>query len=268
VKSLRVIALSYVGLLVGLPTIFLFQRAFASGVSAWWHQVDTASFAAALRLSLEIALVVVPLNTVVGVFGAVLVARSSSRWSRLLELCYDVPASVSPVIIGLALVLAYSRLGWFGGALLAHGIAVLFSPIGIALASTAVSLPYVLRSVVPVLRERGRDAELASFSLGASPTRTFWLVTWPAIRWSVLYGVTLTLTRTLGEFGAVLVVSGNISAKTQTLPIFIYDQWDQNQNALGTYAGALVLVLVAVLIMIITNLFQRKEASRRVLAAR
>ncbi len=159
----------------------------------------------------------------------------------------------------MALVLAYSRIGWFGSWLASHGIQILFSPIGIVMATMAVSLPYVLRSVLPVLIEVGKDQEDAARTLGAGAFRTFWQVTLPAIRWGVLYGVTLTIARTLGEFGAVLVVSGNITGKTQTLPIYIFDAWDQNFDTIGSFAGALVLASISIVALIILSTLRARE---------
>jgi sulfate transport system permease protein len=141
---------------------------------------------------------------------------------------------------------------------------VLFSPLGIVLATMAVSLPYVLRSIVPVLLEVGMDQEHAARTLGAGRFRTFWNITLPSIRWAVLYGVTLTIARTLGEFGAVLVVSGNISGRTVTLPIYIYDSWDQRFDVLGTYSGALVLALVSMAVLAVLALLRRRERKLRV----
>ena len=174
------------------------------------------------------------------------------------------PVAVSPVILGIALVLAYSRIGWFGAPLARVGIMVLFSPLGIVLATMAVSLPYVLRSIVPVLMESGTEQEQAARTLGAGRLRTFFQVTLPSIRWAVMYGITLTIARTLGEFGAVLVVSGNISGKTQTLPIYIYDDWDQRFDVFGSYAGALILALMSVVVLTILAVLRKRERNLRV----
>jgi sulfate transport system permease protein len=136
---------------------------------------------------------------------------------------------------------------------------VLFTPLGVTIATMSVSLPYVLRSILPVLTEIGEDQEQAARTLGAGGLRIFWSVTLPSIRWAVLYGVTLTIARTLGEFGAVLVVSGNIEGVTQTLPIWIYDSWDQRFDVLGSYSGALVLALISVLVLSVLALLRRRE---------
>ncbi len=256
---LRVVVIAYLGALVGLPVVFLFGKALGHGLSAFVTQVTQPSAVAALKLSAEVALIAVPLNTLVGIGAALLLARRSFVGNRALTTAFDVPVAVSPIIIGIALVLAYSRIGWFGGWLSANGIRILFSPAGIVLATMAVSLPYVLRSVLPVLVEVGREQEQAARTLGAGGLRIFWQVTLPAIRWGVLYGVTLTIARTLGEFGAVLVVSGNISGRTQTLPIYIYDSWDQSYNTLGAFAGALVLATISIVALVILSALRSRE---------
>ena len=257
--SLRVVVIAYLGALVGLPVGFLFVKAFSHGWSTFWNEVTTPVAVAALQLSVEVAAIAVPVNTVIGIGAAVLLARRRFLGSRVLMVLFDVPVAVSPIIIGVALVLAYSRIGWFGGWLGAHGITVLFSPVGIVMATMAVSLPYVLRSVLPVLIEVGKDQEQAARTLGAGSVRTFFSITLPAIRWGVLYGVTLTIARTLGEFGAVLIVSGNISGRTQTLPIYIYDAWDQSYNFIGAFAGALVLASISIVALVVLSMLRNRE---------
>ncbi len=257
--ALRGVVLLYVGVLVGLPVLFLVLKAFSHGLGAFFAEITRPEALSALKLSLEVAAVAVPVNTVIGVGAAILVTRHHFAGKRFLDTIFDVPVAISPVIIGVALVLAYSRIGWFGAPLATWGIRVLFTPLGIALATMAVSLPYVLRSIVPVLLEIGTDQEQAARTLGAGRLRVFWHVTLPSIRWAVMYGVTLTLARTLGEFGAVLVVSGNISGVTQTLPIYIFDSWDQRFDVLGSYAGALVLALMSTLVLAVLALLRRRE---------
>jgi sulfate transport system permease protein len=257
--SLRLVVILYLGLLVGLPVGYLFIKAFSNGFHAFWIEVTKPNALAALRLSGEVALIAVPVNTVVGIGAALLLAKRKFFGSRALQLAFDIPVAVSPIIIGVSLVLAYSRIGWFGSWLASNGIQILFSPIGIVMATMAISLPYVLRSVLPVLIEVGKDQEDAARTLGAGPFRTFWQVTLPAIRWGVLYGVTLTIARTLGEFGAVLVVSGNITGKTQTLPIYIFDAWDQNFDTVGAFAGAVVLASISIVALIILSTLRARE---------
>lgn len=262
--AVRGVVLVYLGILIGLPVVFLVIKALQHGVGAFWAQITEPDAISALKLSIEVATVAVPVNTLVGVGAALLVARHKFIGRRAFDTVFDVPVAVSPVILGVALVLAYSRIGWFGAPLARVGIMVLFSPLGITIATMAVSLPYVLRSIVPVLLEVGTDQEQAARTLGAGRLRTFFQVTLPSIRWAVMYGVTLTIARTLGEFGAVLVVSGNISGRTQTLPIYIYDDWDQRFDALGTYSGALVLAIMSMLALAVLAVLRKRERRLRV----
>jgi sulfate/thiosulfate transport system permease protein len=257
---LRAVVLAYLALLVGLPVGYLFYEAFSPGLRAFWHAITQPGFVAALELSGKIAAVVVPVNTVVGIGAGLLLARRKFVGKRFLDLTFDIPIAVSPIIIGVALFFAYAeRIGWFGPWLLRNGIMVIFSPLGIALASMAISLPYVLRSVVPVLVEVGETQEIAARTLGAGPWRRFFTITLPAIRWAVLYGVTLTLARTLGEFGAVLLVSGNIQGKTQTVPLYIFSALDQNFDQVTAFAGAVVLASISIVVLVVLSILRSRE---------
>ncbi len=177
-----------------------------------------------------------PLNTVFGVGSAILLARHRFPGAGLLDAFIDLPVAVSPVVIGLALVLVYGRTGWIGSWLAARGIEVIFSVPGIVIASAFVSIPYVARAVLPVLHEIGTEQEQAAATLGAGPFATLWRITLPSIRWALAYGVTLTTARVLGEFGAVSIVSGNITNKTETLTLFVGDQF-ANFNQGGRLRG-------------------------------
>jgi sulfate transport system permease protein len=261
---LRVVALLYVALLVGLPVGFLFGKAFASGFGSFWHQVTQPGAVGALELSAKVAAIAVPVNAIVGVGAGMLLARRRFVGKRLLDLTFDVPMAVSPLIIGLALFLAYSRIGFIGPWLLSHGIMIAFSVPGVVMATMAVSLPYVLRSIVPVLVEIGESQEQAARTLGAGAWRRLLTITLPAIRWALLYGIALTLARTLGEFGAVLVVSGNIAGKTQTLPLYIYSAWDQNLNDAGAFAGAVVLAAISITVLVVLSILRARERRLRV----
>lgn len=266
-RWLRFVVLVYLALLVGLPVVYLFQQSFSNGFGAFWREVTQPGAVAALDLSLKVAAVVVPANLVFGILAAMLIARRKVAGRKLIDLAFDIPVAVSPIIIGAALIFAYAqRTGWFGPWLLRNGISVIFTPTAIVLASMAVSLPYVLRSVVPVLVEVGETQEQAARTLGASAMRRFFTITLPAIRWGVLYGVTLTLARTLGEFGAVILVSGNIfgNASDQTLPLYIYSQWDQNYDKLGSFAGAVVLASVSIVVLVCLSILRSRERRLRV----
>ena len=257
--TLHGVVFLYLGILIGLPVVFLVIKAFGSGFGAFWHEITEPDALSALKLSLIVAAIAVPVNAVVGVGAALIIARHRFIGRRIFDTVFDVPVAISPIIIGVALVLAYSRLGWFGAPLERWGLNVLFTPLGVTIATMSVSLPYVLRSILPVLTEIGEDQEQAARTLGAGGLRIFWSVTLPSIRWAVLYGVTLTIARTLGEFGAVLVVSGNIEGVTQTLPIWIYDSWDQRFDVLGSYSGALVLALISIAVLSVLALLRRRE---------
>ncbi len=261
---LRVVALLYVTLLVGLPVGFLFWKALSPGFGAFWNQITQPGALDALELSAKVAAIAVPVNVIVGVGAGMLLARRRFIGKRFLDLAFDVPIAVSPIIIGLSLFLAYSRIGVFGPWLLRHGIMLVFSVPGVVIATMAVSLPYVLRSIVPVLIEIGETQEIAARTLGAGMWRRLFTITLPAIRWGLLYGVALTLARTLGEFGAVVIVSGNISEKTQTLPIYIYSAWDQDFNDAGAFAGAVVLAAISISVLVILSILRARERRLRV----
>ncbi|MGZ5325968.1 MAG: sulfate ABC transporter permease, partial [Solirubrobacterales bacterium] len=199
-----------------------------------------------------------PLNTVFGVITAIVLVRQDFRGKMLFNSVIDLPFAISPIVIGLSLLLVYGNDGWFGGWLTDQGIQIIFSTPGIVLATIFVSLPFVVREVMPVLQEIGIEQEQAAQTLGASPWQTFWRVTLPAIRWGVTYGVVLSTARALGEFGAVSVVSGRISGETETLPLFVQKEFE-NFNQEGAYAAAIVLAIMALVVLLSMNLTQRKE---------
>jgi sulfate transport system permease protein len=203
--------------------------------------------------------VAVPLNTIFGVICALAIVRQRFRGRALLNAAVDLPFAVSPVVVGLALLLVYGRRdGWIGQWLAERGIQVIFSTPGMILASMFVSLPFVVREVVPVLREIGTEQEQAAATLGAGPFQTFARVTLPAIRWGVAYGVVLTTARVLGEFGAVSVVSGKISGETQTATLFVEDRF-QRFDLTGAYAASVVLAMLALVTLVSLTLLRPKE---------
>jgi sulfate transport system permease protein len=241
---LRLLALGYLAVLVVLPVGSIFFRAFQHGFGAAWDAVTTPDALHALWLTFIVVLIAVPLNTVFGVGMSLILARHRFPGAWVLDAFVDLPLAVSPVVVGIALVLVYGRSGWFGNWLAGHGISVIFSLPGIVMASATVSLPYVVREVLPVLLEIGTDQEQAATTLGARPFAIFRRITLPSIRRSLAYGITLTTARVLGEFGAVVVVSGAIAGRTQTLTLFISDGIE-NLNVVGAYAGAVILALIA-----------------------
>jgi sulfate transport system permease protein len=179
----------------------------------------------------------------------------------LLNAVIDLPFALSPVVIGLSLLLVYGNNGWFGPALHSAGFQVIFAVPGMVLATVFVSLPFVAREVIPVLREIGTDQEEAAYTLGASGQRTFWRVTLPAIRWGVIYGVVLTTARALGEFGAVSVVSGRISGKTETLTLYVEERYHEF-DLIGAYTASVVLALMAVTVLLFMNMLQSGRSAR------
>jgi sulfate transport system permease protein len=255
--GLRSVALTYLLALLGAPVAMIFYRTFEHGTAPVWHAVTQPNAVHALWLSVELVAIVVPLNTVFGIGMALLIERGRFRGRALLGLLLDLPFAISPVVVGLALVLVYGRTGWFGDWLTAHGIQVIFSIPGMVLATAFVSLPFVARETVPVLHEIGTDAEQAAATLGASAWQTFRRVTLPAIRWGVVYGVVLTTARALGEFGAVSIVSGRLEGQTQTLPLYVQDRFE-NFDATGAYAAAVLLALLALATLLTMNLLAKR----------
>jgi sulfate/thiosulfate transport system permease protein len=241
---LRVAAFGYLALLVVVPVGSVFYRAFEHGLAAAWDAVTTPDALHALWLTLVVVLIAVPADTIFGVGVALILARHRFPGAWLLDALVDIPLAISPVVVGLALVLVYGRTGWFGNWLAARGIEVIFSVPGIVMASATVALPYVVREVLPVLQEIGTEQEQAAATLGAGPLTTFRRITLPSIRRGLTYGVTLTAARVMGEFGAVLIVSGAIEGKTQTLTLFIENSVD-NLDPVGAYAGSVILALIA-----------------------
>jgi len=258
--ALRFLALGYLALLLGIPVVLVFVNAFQDGVGAAWNAVTTPEAQHAFFLTLVMVGVAVPLNTVFGVLAALAIVRQRFRGRALLNAAIDLPFAVSPVVVGLALLLVYgSRDGWVGDWLAAHGIRVIFSTPGMILATMFVSLPFVVRETIPVLREIGTEQEQAAATLGAGPMQTFFRVTLPAIRWGVAYGVVLTTARALGEFGAVSVVSGRISGETQTATLFVEDRFE-HFDATGAYAASVVLALLALVTLLAMNAIKPKES--------
>ncbi len=256
--GLRTIALGYLGALLVLPVGLVFYRTFEHGLAPAWDAVTTPEAQHAFWLTLVMVAIAVPANTIFGVGMALVIARGRVRGKSFLSALIDLPFAVSPVVVGLALILVYGRDGWFGGWLTEHGIRVIFSTPGMVMATIFVSLPFVVREVVPVLREIGTEQEEASRTLGASNWQTFWRITLPAIRWGVAYGVILTTARALGEFGAVSVVSGKLAGQTQTATLLVEDRF-QAFDLTGAYAASVVLALLAIAVILSMTLLDRRK---------
>ncbi len=258
--GLRFFALGYLAMLLLIPVGMIFYRAFEHGLAAAWESIATTDALHAFYLTVLITLIAVVANTIFGIGCALLLVRSKFRGKALLNAVIDLPFAISPVVVGLSLYLLYGRTGWFGNVFLDNGIQILFALPGMILATIFVSLPFVVREVVPVLHEIGDEQEQAAKTLGANWWQTFRRVTLPAIRWGVAYGIVLTTARALGEFGAVAVVSGRLSGQTETAPLWVWREFGQF-NTTGAYTASLVLALIAVTTLLAMNLFKRKEAS-------
>jgi sulfate/thiosulfate transport system permease protein len=259
--TLRGLALGYLGVLLLAPVVMIFFKTFENGLGPPVDAITSEAGVHAIKLTLLMVAVAVPLNTIFGVGCALLLVRHRWKGNAVLDAIISLPFAVSPVVIGLSLFLLYGANGWFGPALAEAGIKVLFSTPGMILASVFVSLPFVVREVVPVLREIGTEQEQAASTLGANAWQTFRRVTLPAIRWGVAYGVVLTTARVLGEFGAVTIVSGSISGQTETLPLFVATEFEQFREE-GAYAGAIVLALMALTTLLLMSVGgRRREAS-------
>jgi sulfate transport system permease protein len=253
--GMRALALGYLALLLAAPVGMVFWRAFENGLVPVWDAVTAPAAVHALELTLLIAAIAIPANTVFGVLCALAIVRKPFRGKGVLNAVVDLPLALSPVVVGLALILVYARDGWFSGLFLDRGIEIIFALPGMVLATVFVSLPFVVREVVPVLREIGTEQEQAAATLGASGWQTFWRVTLPAIRWGVAYGVVLTTARCLGEFGAVSVVSGRIAGKTETATLHVQERFDAFEYV-AAYSVSVVLALLAVATLLVMNLFK------------
>jgi sulfate transport system permease protein len=255
----RVVVIVYLVLLVAWPLLLVVKNAFGDGFTDLDAILTDPDTTHALRLSIEVAVSSVVINTVFGVGISVLLVRYDFLGKRTLSALLDVPVSVSPIVVGLALVLVYGgRTGWFGPTLESAGFQVIYATPGMILATTFIALPLVIREVVPVLEEVGDEQEQAARSLGAGPLQTFRRITLPAIRWGVIYGVVLSLARALGEFGAVKVVSGNVLGETRTATLVVEEKY-LNFDRGGAYATAFLLAMVAVAAIVVVSILRPKE---------
>ena len=253
--ALRVMSLGYLAVLLLAPVGLVFYRTFEHGLSPAWDAVTTPEALHALKLTVEIAAIAVSANTIFGVLCALAIVRHRFPGAGIINSVIDLPLALSPVVVGLSLFILYGRGGWLAG----HN--VLFAMPGMVLATLFITLPFVVRELVPVLSEIGTEREQAAMTLGASALQTFWRVTWPAIRWAVGYGVVLTTARALGEFGAVSVVSGHIAGRTETLTLYVQDRYQQF-DATGAYAVSVLLALLAIVTLVLMNTLRPREETR------
>lgn len=259
--GLRAVALIYLFILLVVPVALIFFRAFEPGLGQFWEWITTPAAISALQLSLIIVAIVVPLNVVFGVITALALARGRFRGRGLMQAVVDLPFAVSPVVAGVALIALWGGHGWFGG-IESLGFRVIFGVPGMVLATIFVTLPFVVREVEPVLHEIGTEQEEAATTLGANGMQTFWRITLPAIRWGLTYGIVLTVARSLGEYGAVTMVSSNMPGVSQTLTLLVHSRYTDDYNEYGAYAAATLLMLVAIAVLVVMTLIERRARGR------
>lgn len=257
---LRYAALLYVGILVVVPVGLILWRTFEPGFAYFWGWITTPAAISALQLTLWVVAIVVPLNVIFGVPTALVLARNKFRGRSLLQAVIDLPFAVSPVVVGVALILLWGSSGLLGFVENDFGLKIIFGFPGIVLASIFVTVPFVIREVEPVLHELGTDQEEAASTLGASGWQTFWRITLPSIRWGLTYGVVLTVARTLGEFGAVIMVASNIPGQSQTLTLLVADRYNLG-NEYGALALSTLLMTVAVIVLVVQLILDARRKS-------
>jgi sulfate transport system permease protein len=257
---IAIVLLYALGLLVA-PLVAIVWGSISEGLAEFVRQITSADAMSALKLTLVMAVAATAINTLFGLCIAWVLARDDFRGKRILNGLVDMPFAVSPVIAGFMIILLFGRTGWLSPITDALGIKVVFALPGILLATIFISIPFVIREVVPVLNQVSRDQENAARTMGASAWQTFRHVTLPAIRWGLLYGVSLTFARAVGEIGAVLVVSGGVSHLTETATLFIFRSLD-DRNAVGANAMAVVLAVVSFVLLMVIELF-RKRAEKK-----
>ena len=256
--GLGTLALAVVGGLIVLPLGVVLKEAFSGGVRLWLASVRDPDALSAIRLTLTVTAVAVPLNTVFGVAAAWALTKFKFRGRSLLMSLVDLPFAVSPVIAGLIFILVFGRHGWLGTWLSEHDIRVVFAVPGVLLATLFVTFPFVARELIPLMSEQGSEEEQAALSLGASGWQMFWRVTMPNIKWGLLYGVILCNARAMGEFGAVSVVSGHVRGETNTLPLHVEVLYNEYQFT-AAFACASILAGLAIVTLVLKTVVELKS---------
>ena len=256
--TLRFVALGYLAALLIVPVGIIVWHTFSGGLAPVWDSITAPDALNALKLTLEIALIAVPLNTAFGILAALALVRTKIPAKPLFNALIDLPFAVSPVVIGFTLILVYGQNGWFGSWFIENGYPIIFSVPGMVIATIFASLPFVAREVIPVMREIGTEQEQAAATLGATPLQTFRRITLPAIRWGIVYGVVLTTARSIGEYGAVAIVSGKVVGQTQTLTLRVQQSYE-NFDHTGAYAAALELAVIALATLFLMNLLHPRK---------
>jgi sulfate transport system permease protein len=252
------ITLAFLGLFLVVPLVAVFAEAFRKGAQVYFASFTEPDALSAIRLTLLVALIAVPLNTIFGLAAAWAIAKFQFVGKSLLMTLIDLPFAVSPVISGLIFVLLFGRQGWFGEWLLDHDAKILFAVPGIVLATVFITFPFVARELVALMQEQGDQEEQAALSLGASGWQTFFRVTLPNVKWALLYGVILCNARAMGEFGAVSVVSGHIRGKTNTIPLHVEILYNE-YNFVAAFAVASLLALLGVVTLAAKSVVEWKE---------
>ncbi|MFL0448050.1 sulfate ABC transporter permease subunit CysW [Corynebacterium xerosis] len=258
--TLRTVALLYLLVLLVVPIGVILWRSFERGIGAFFESISTPAAISAVNLSLLIVAIVVPINVVFGLAVALALARRDFPGKRIMQAVVDLPFAVSPIVVGVSLILLWGAGGWFG-AIENLGIRVIFGLPGMVLATIFVTLPFVVREVEPVLHEVGIEQEQAAATLGASPWQTFVKITLPSIRWGLIYGIILTIARSLGEFGAVIMVSSGFPGVSQTLTLLVHARYIDDHNTFGAYCAATLLMAIAVIALLSMTLLDRKRST-------
>jgi len=261
------LTLAFLGVLIVLPLGVVFQQATAKGLAAYLEPLTQPDAIAAIRLTLTVAAISVPLNAVFGVAAAWAIARFEFKGKSLLVTFIDLPFSMSPVVSGLVWVLLFGAQGWFGEWLIARDIKIIFATSGLVLATVLVTLPFVARELIPLMQDQGADEEAAALTLGAGAWTMFWRVTLPNIKWALLYGVLLCNARAMGEFGAVSVVSGSVRGLTTTLPLHVEVLYN-DYEFVGAFAAASILAGLGLVTLVLKTVLEWRHsgelsASRR-----
>lgn len=260
---IRFLALGYVFALLVIPVVLILWRTFAPGIGQFIDSISAPAAISALDLSLLLVAIVVPLNTIFGVPTALVLARSRFRGKGVIQAVIDLPFAVSPVIVGVALILLWGSAGALGFVEHDLGFKIIFGLPGIVLASLFVTCPFVVREVEPVLHELGTEQEQAAATLGSNWWQTFWRITLPSIRWGLTYGIVLTVARTLGEYGAVLMVSSNLPGSSQTLTLLVSGRYQRGAEY-GAYALSTLLMIVSVLVLVVQMVLDARRTSKEV----
>ena len=253
--TLITVALTFVLLFLVLPLAAVFTEALRKGFGAYVDGLREPDAWSAIRLTLIVAVIAVPLNLVFGVAAAWAIAKFEFPGKAILTTLVDLPFSVSPVVAGLMYVLVFGAQGWFGPWLLAHDIKIIFAVPGIVLATIFVTFPFIARELIPLMQAQGNDEEQAAIVLGATGWQTFWHVTLPNIKWGLLYGVILCNARAMGEFGAVSVVSGHIRGQTNTIPLHVEILYNEYQSV-AAFAAASLLAILALVTLVIKSVVE------------